>query len=256
VWNLSTLTQLPEPDGPADDWVFSKDGLWLASKDRKGGLEIWNLSAPQPLRTHLDLSCDAFEFSSDSAFLLTGLEDKPGSLLDLRTMNARILPMVFGQARAFSSRTHQLANANGTTIQLVDTGSNQIEVLQGHTKPIADLEFSEDGSILASVDTNGSVILWDPRGRRRISDTLIGPGNAEDSDYHLAFDASDKSFKLGDVSIPAHPDRWVQDLCSRFETTLSESEWRAMAGHAPYPWRCDSVKGITGNTLAQFRGAR
>lgn len=64
---------------------------------------------------------------------------------------------------AFSPDGLILASAgNGRRINLLEVATGKIVgTLQGHTAAIADLDFSEDGSRLASYDSQGTLIVWD-----------------------------------------------------------------------------------------------
>jgi WD40 repeat protein len=186
--------------------ALSPDGKWLLGQNEKLGASLWDTKS----------------------FKRIG---PPNPWLDLTQ-------------QAFSPDNRMLAVVTKDNLLVWDISEGRVVGdLRGHSERVVDLAFSNDGKLLASIDKDGSVILWDPINARRLSDPLLGQGEDEDIRSWLRFDPSGKMLWAEGLSMPAHPDSWIEEICGRFDPVLSKTEWSEMFGNQTYPANCYSVTG-------------
>lgn len=191
---------------------------------------------------------DAIGFSPDGKWLLGQDQDHDGVSLWDSTFKQIGPPEPWKGVtmHAFSPDSRLLAVARSENLLVWDLSEGQkVGDLQGHSERIRDLAFSPDGKLLASIDKDGSLILWDPINARRLSQPLIGNGEDEDIRSWVRFDSSGKVLWADGLSIPANPTAWIEDLCRRVDPALSKDEWHAMFGSQIYPETCSSIKGVS-----------
>jgi WD40 repeat protein len=246
VWQLPAFTRLLEvPSVHALE--FSKDSRWLAFLTNSGSLSLWDLSNTTQLKMPVVAPAKTLTFSPDSRSLFLGNEgDESATQLDLSTLEPHVAPFSLGPGFAFSSNGEWLATARDRSILLVKVAESRIvATLEGHVKPPVALAFSEDGNILASVDTDGSAILWDPARRRGLSELLQGPGEDEDTEHHVDFEQGGRILRVDQTQLPTEPHRWIADICRRTDPALTLDEWHHAMGTLPYPWQCKDIRGVT-----------
>ena len=174
AWHISTGTELFRFDAqwsPRTDPVFSPDGKWLATIDRPGKAQVWNVETPDAPAIISTQNPDAMAFSPDSTTLAIATEGNiylwkfhiegedeptsiPGGVRGFKTV------------LTFSPDGTILVGSGmegwNTPIKLwdVETGRG-LGMLSGHTEPVETLVFSHDGKTLASGSEDGTVLLWD-----------------------------------------------------------------------------------------------
>ena len=174
AWHINTGTELFRFDAqwsPRTDAAFSPDGKWLATIDRPGKAQVWNIEAPDAPAIISTQKADAMAFSPDSATLAIASQGTI-YLWKFRTEPADEPIAIPGGLRGFKT---VLTFAPDGTI-LVGSGmqgwSNPIAlwdvergrtlgILSGHTEPVETLVFSHDRRTLASGSQDGTVLLWD-----------------------------------------------------------------------------------------------
>ena len=236
-------------DARAEAIEVSTDGRWMLVRASGNHAGVWDLQdGPSPVNAlFLDRVHDA-AFSPDGRRLLTVAEpDGPMTIWELATGQPHKVPVSLPKFRAFSTDGRLLAVDNSAGIALVDLAAGTVvSTFVGHSKRLHGAAFTPDDRILGSVDANGSIILWDVTSARRLSDTLLGPGEDEDLINRISFDAD--RLTLGGV--PADPRAWIEDLCRRVDPGLSPEQWSQMLASIAYPWTCDTVNGITVSDMA------
>ncbi len=173
-WHINTGTELFRFDArwsPRTDPAFSPDGKWLATIERSGKAQVWNVEAPNAPAIISTQNAEAMVFSSDSSTL--AIVSQEGIHLWKFRMEAADEPTLipghlhgFKNVLTFSPDGTILVGSSmqgwSNSIKLwdVETGKD-LGILSGHTEPVETLVFSHDGKILASGSEDGTVLLWD-----------------------------------------------------------------------------------------------
>ena len=156
---------------PRTDPVFSPDGKWLATIERSGKAQVWNVEAPNEPAIIATQKAETMAFSPDSTTL--AIATVGHIYLWKFHIDAAEEPIfIRGGLRGFKSVLS--FSPDGAT--LIGSGmegwSNSIKLwdvetrrglgmLSGHTEPVETLVFSHDGKILASGSDDGTILLWD-----------------------------------------------------------------------------------------------
>ncbi len=188
VWNANTgeFIATLQTAAPAIAVAFSPDGSLLALGDLDGAVTLWDSVTNEQLASfegHTG-AVRALEFSPDGSLLASGSDD--GSV---RVWNVSGMPEEFSELAildsgagapvltvSFSPDGSLLATAGGaedsagtdSPIALWDVSAlsgagEQIApaaVLSGHTDRVGSVDFSPDGTQLASVSLDGTVRVW------------------------------------------------------------------------------------------------
>ncbi|RKU24001.1 hypothetical protein C6503_01920 [Candidatus Poribacteria bacterium] len=156
---------------PRTDPVFSPDGKWLATIERSGKAQVWNVEAPNEPAIISTQKAAAMAFSPDSTTLAIATGGHI-CLWEFRIEAEDKLTFIRGGLRGFKNIL--TFSPDGTTlvgsdmegwsnpIKLWDVETRRgLGMLSGHTEPIETLVFSHDGKTLASGSQDGTVLLWD-----------------------------------------------------------------------------------------------
>lgn len=144
--------------------VFSPDGRLLATGS-KDGVRVWELETGTELHHLQGTNGPVFglDWSEDGAHIAFASRDSEFWLWNIGGKDSpRSMPV---QGRINGLKFHPtlpmiaLASAN-STVQLVDYKGTQKGLLRGHTAEVNQLDFSADGSLLASVGDDGRVRTW------------------------------------------------------------------------------------------------
>ena len=164
VWNLQgTLLKSWQTNS---NWLtkinFSPDGKTLATAGGKT-VKLWNLEGKllQTITGHEDNIADAI-FSPNGKIIATASIDKTvklwhsdsGKLFRTLPHNESVYSV------GFSPNNQILVSASATQINLWNLNGKLLNTLQGHQDNISEVNFSSEGNIIASVDVNNRVILW------------------------------------------------------------------------------------------------
>ena len=174
AWHINTGTELFRFDAQwsrRTDPVFSPDGKWLATIERSGKAQVWNVEVPDAPAIISTPNADAMVFSSDSDTLV--IVNRGIIYFWKFRIEAEVAPIRidgnlggFRNALAFSPDGTILVGSgmegwsNPIKLWDVETGRD-LGVLSGHTEPVETLVFSHDGKTLASGSEDGTVLLWD-----------------------------------------------------------------------------------------------
>jgi WD40 repeat protein len=143
----------------------SPDGIQLASSSVDGTVKLWH-GTSHHLENTLRPSIGAVHAVawSREGKLLTASGEYGVVLWDLRTsrkpqrLSERLLP---ASGVALSADAIAFSEVDGT-IEIRDLRSGQVRrTLRGHTVPVATLVYSQDGKLLASAGSDGTVRIWD-----------------------------------------------------------------------------------------------
>jgi WD40 repeat protein len=181
VWDPGAglqLRKLPLPDVIPESLAVTRDGRWAFVGDTGGVLQGCNLEASrvaQVLPGAHRQAIVALALSSDDRLLLSGSYDRQVRLWE-RITGKEIFTFQGHQralaAVAFSPNGRLAASAGGNPahpypasdpqkIRLWDTMTGKALLqFQGHDMDVTSLEFSPDGSLLASGLQNATVLVW------------------------------------------------------------------------------------------------
>lgn len=174
AWHINTETELFRFDAqwsPRTDPAFSPDGKWLATIDRPGKAQVWNVEAPDAPAIVSTQKAAAMAFSPDSTTLAIATEGHI-YLWKFRIAPEEAPTLIRGGLRGFKNVLTFSPDGTilvgsdmeiwNTWIKLWDVEAGKdLGMLSGHTEPVETLVFSHDGKTLASGSQDGTVLLWD-----------------------------------------------------------------------------------------------
>ena len=204
VWDVR-----PDPISPIDEsgqilrgkgnrirtMTFSEDGQRLVSMEalslsnptrpQADFLSIWDLEAVKIRQRHefTPAVTESIAILPDHQTVVTGLAyDEGGNALQIyHQISGERNPVLNGQAVSAST----IASSNGILatggrdklVRLWETTNwKKIAEFEGHQDRISCIEFSPDGSRIASCDESGSIRLWDVQSHRQISEICQANG--------------------------------------------------------------------------------
>ncbi len=185
LWDMMTFQPIGEPLTAHTDgvWevVFSKNGGILVSASWDGSIILWDISEMKPIGAPLighDGAVVSVAVSPSAPILASAGRDGMIILWDMET-GEQLRPPLEGHAASvwqveFSPDGNMLAsvscavgtpqgNCDQGEIRLwdVDTGRQIGQPFLGHQDVAWSVAFSPDGSKLASVSRDGSIVIWD-----------------------------------------------------------------------------------------------
>ena len=177
VWDIETGSAIDLGHTRTDNWrgdksiAFSHDSTMLVSGARDGTIKLWNVETGENISNLLGVPKSWVRMvvcSPDGRTIASrATKERYTRLWDITTQTtiAKLEDRSI-TALAFSHDGQLLASgtvgASDCPIKLWDVTTMQnIAILEGHTNKIEHLAFSPDGTILASVDYNGTIKLWD-----------------------------------------------------------------------------------------------
>ena len=129
-------------------------------------------------------------------------------------------------------------------VKLLDLQTKSIKELTGHKSGIADLEFSPDGSLLASAGLDSKLQMWVVD---HPEDLPIIMDNNNGSVWDVEFTKNSKyliaSCNNGEIRIwPTDPKMLAESVCPKMQRNMSKDEWDSYVGKdIDYESTCQSL---------------
>ena len=164
LWDVETakrLHTLSGYSGAITGISFSPDGQTLAGGSDGGVLRLWDITGePRPIITEHISSVRGVSFSPDGQTLAIQDQISNVHLWNARTEALHHTPFV-SSSMAFSPDGQVLASQSHNTIDLWDLQTEAL--LDTITKDgiSRGVSFSPDSQMIAAIDANGAVLLWD-----------------------------------------------------------------------------------------------
>ncbi|MFX0022214.1 MAG: serine hydrolase [Candidatus Hermodarchaeota archaeon] len=166
--------------------LFSQDGTWIVSGSWDNSIKIWNVTSGSEIHSlnNHTFIVSSISLSPDESMLASGSFDKSinlwnissGQLLEkFSTSNQEVWSVAFSNNNSIlaaavgdldywpnpSTFWEAFGDMQNSSIQLWDIPNKKIiETLQGHYHIIESIDFSPDGSILASGSWDWTIKLW------------------------------------------------------------------------------------------------
>jgi WD40 repeat protein/tetratricopeptide (TPR) repeat protein len=184
--------------------TFSPDGLWLAATNRSETIRLWStktFSERSALIGHTSFVTD-IAFSTDSSILASSALDGTVRFWNVETgdeISDAVELNDAGLAVEFRPDGLQVAAADGNDILLLSPylqPSPPLRPMTDTIRPIGNLSFNQDGTLLASGDYGNQVRLWDVLGGAEI---LVLPPHFDDVTF-VAFTSDSALLASVDMS--------------------------------------------------------
>ena len=187
IWDPETGDQVAVLRGHKR-WVtrleFTADGRSIVTGSDDGTVRVWDAASGAPLSVMRPRAgpVTALAVSTSGSQIFTASSDSHGRhaevIWDPTGRMVRRLPRAGGEvyAAAYSDSGRAAwrpASFDGTVRVWAAASGRLLRTLHGHTGPISDLSFSEDGGQLVTASGDGSAKLWDLLSGRLVED-LIG----------------------------------------------------------------------------------
>jgi len=231
LWREGELVHLLKHDQSVRFVRFSPDGSSLLAIER-GGAKLWNVAdgaarfdIPPPKAAAARWPEALFDPSGSRILLMT-------SPLKLRVYDSRdgkeILALEGGRGAFSSDGAKLIVAATSPVVRIYDRSGHQTATLDGHTEPIVELGFMEDGrAVTASRD--GSVRIWDAT-TGKVLEILQAHRNAVmgawiDPKAARILTLGDGRAKLWSAAPETRPVSAITALCARV------APWELVDGH-------------------------
>jgi WD40 repeat protein len=160
------IEQLPALGTDVQTVVYSPDGALLVSGGRSGRIRVWSCAERRLLQELSDANAPAYplRFGADGRWLLSvDAKDRAvwWNTLTWQTVRTSLLGPF--QAVAVSPDGRRLVLGDARAIRWLDAETGELleTVPSGHRDWVEEIAFSNDGSQAASVDSFGTVAIWD-----------------------------------------------------------------------------------------------
>jgi WD40 repeat protein len=248
---------LATPYGAAVSVTFSNDGNWLAAAFSAGQVVVWDTADfGGPPKQEFNTGGNSFgdvDFSGDSR-LLAGSGADGITVWDIG--DGSTVLTVPGNLGA--NVTAVSLNSNGTVLAWGDDTRliglwNIIEdarigqSLSGHNEEITDLEFvqfGEEDVLLASTSQDAETRIWSVDAGRLVARIQAHSNDVTAVDVtipHGLMVTSGRDHALWVASLD--PDSWIDAACALAGRNMTQAEWEAVQGDAPYVRHCNYPSG-------------
>ncbi len=213
LWDISAECGKLEFAGHGDQVlgaVFSPDGKLVVTAGADNTARVWESATGSQiaqLTGHSDWVKSA-AFSPDGKRIVTASDDKSVRFWDAVTgqpMGEKLARKAGLKAAVFSPDGKLVAMASGTTAQLWEAATGQVQELEGHQGSVYSVAFSPDGKLLITASLDKTARLWRTTDRQMLWE-LKGHTNAVECasfspDGRLAVTASrDRTARVWEVS--------------------------------------------------------
>lgn len=164
ILNLNEINRLEGHRSAVTKVVFSPDGQFIASADKRNELKIWDISGKKIAEfPEHSAKITGISFNYDNQLVASISEDGNLKVWDIEgekeVQNLPIPEQVTGVS--FSPNKNIIAFASGQKIERLNILNGKfLPQLKGHENKIANIAFSQDGKMLASSDLNDEVKIW------------------------------------------------------------------------------------------------
>ncbi|MBL9127106.1 MAG: protein kinase [Verrucomicrobiales bacterium] len=271
LWDLRESVPKAVLRGCADEvWMvsYSRDGRFLVSADRSGGIGLWRASPPTRKPSHVAGRFVASVFTVDSTAFVTATPEgliqtwDASTLVELRRSS---VPAPVGARLRFAPDAASIAvgSSNGTVRLHGWNGTDAVrDFVSGSHRPVVGIAFSADGSRLVAVTDEGFAV-WNARGgtpvlrRANAAEPFWGlnPVALSHDGAHVAFGTKDLELRV--VDCEAGTERRLRpDLWGAIAIEFSgDGRWMAASGrnHRVKVWRTPGFEEL--GTLKSWRQA-
>jgi len=233
--------------------AFSPNGRMLASGDKNGMIQFWDVAGRRPLGEPLrgpKGAVNGIAFTPDGGILASAGGDGTLRLWNVASRQP-LGDLVKGQTGgvmsvAFSPDGKLLASAGGDgTVRLWDVASRKPrgDALNGHSDKVESLALSPDGRLLATASDDHTVRLWDVERHEQLGGPLRGHTDGVESvafgpDGKMLVSAGrDTTVQLWDIDEGS----FAQRLCRLANRNFSQSEWHEFMPREPYRSTCSML---------------
>ncbi len=168
------IEQLPALGSDVYRVVYSPDGALLVSGSRSGEIRVWSCAERRLLQELADANTPAYPlgFAADGRWLLS-IDAKARAVwwdtLTWQTVRTSLLGPSHFTAVSPEGRLLAFGDAQAIHWLNAETGELLETMPSGHRDWLQGIAFSSDGSQAASVDTCGTVAIWDSSSFERIA---------------------------------------------------------------------------------------
>ena len=207
---------------------FAPDGKTLLSLSDDHTLRRWDAATGEELGTLLkNVSNSYCKLSPDGKTLFV-----ERGLLDLGTLEWRVLERIDYRSLQFSRDGRWLGEANGERVGLWDLGARKYQpVHQLHTARVDSVVLCPDGKTVASGSADKTVILYDLEAKKARAVIKAHPGPVEwvwvlpDGKTLASYSQSDPAVKFWDVATGADRGGLANDHNLKFVYYTADSPW-------------------------------
>ena len=264
VWRIingEELYRLAGHEMIATDVEFSPDGALLASSSADSSVKLWDVATGDLLRTlqaHIDyviklsFSRDGTRLVSSSASIGVPERDRTWdhntvqvwdlasgeNILTIRPELIRYIRDVEFSPDGLTIAATTWTPAQGGTVRIYDaeTGA-ELSRLFAHRTTISNIEFSPDGSMLATASADGTVKIWDIATGVLVTSYVDFPEQVQDIEY-----APDGEYMLIALGVAGNfPDGSdsPSDSSAFLWDLLNRTQAQTYTGHSNWTWAAD-----------------